>query len=78
MIQSALNAIAETSSTRKTGRANRLAGRLRAALSFSQIDEIMGSGLHPYLADMQRQCAQIHAAIYQQYVTYAIESALAS
>jgi uncharacterized alpha-E superfamily protein len=78
MIQSALNAIAETSSTRKTGRANRLAGRLRASLSFSQIDEIMGSGLHVYLADIQRQCAQIHTAIYQQYVSYPIESALAS
>jgi uncharacterized alpha-E superfamily protein len=78
MIQSALNAIAETSATRKTGRANRLAGRLRASLSFSQIDEIMGSGLHSYLADIQRQCAQIHTAIYQQYVAYAIESALAS
>lgn len=78
MIQSALNAIAETSATRKTGRANRLAGRLRASLSFSQIDEIMGSGLRPYLADIQRQCAHIHTAIYQQYVAYAIESALAS
>jgi len=78
MIQSALNGIAETSATRKTGRANRLAGRLRASLSFSQIDEIMGSGLHFYLTDIQRQCAQIHTAIYQQYVAYAIESALAS
>jgi uncharacterized alpha-E superfamily protein len=78
MIQSALNAIAETSSTRKTGRANRLAGRLRASLSFSQIDEIMGNGLHVYLADIQRQCAQIHSAIYQQYVAYPIESALTS
>jgi len=78
MIQSALNGIAETSATRKTGRANRLAGRLRASLSFSQIDEIMGSGLRPYLADIQRQCAQIHTAIYQQYVAYPIESALAS
>jgi uncharacterized alpha-E superfamily protein len=34
--------------------------------------------LRPYLADIQRQCAQIHTAIYQQYVAYAIESALAS
>jgi len=78
MVQTALNAIAEMSGGRKTGRANRLAGRLRASLSFSQIDEIIGSGLHPYLADIQRQCAQIHTAIVQQYVTYPIESALAS
>src|SRR4030095_3873019 len=75
MIQSALNEIAELSETNKNGRANRLAGRLRASLSFSQIDEIMSSGLQPYLSDIQRQCAQIHAAIYQQYVTYPIETA---
>src|ERR1700682_1772176 len=68
MIQSALNAIAETSATRKTGRANRLAGRLRASLSFSQIDEIMGSGLRPYLDDIKHQCAQIYSALYPQYV----------
>ena len=75
MIQTALNAIAELAETRKNGRANRLAGRLRAALSFGQIDEIMGSGLRPYLYDIQRQCAQIHTALYQQYVSYPIEAA---
>jgi uncharacterized alpha-E superfamily protein len=78
MIQTALNSIAELSHTRKNGRANRLAGRLRAALSFGQIDEIMGSGLRPYLNDIQRQCAQIHTAIYQQYVSYPIEAALSA
>jgi len=78
MIQTALNEIAELAETRKNGRANRLAGRLRAALSFSQIDEIMGGGLRPYLNDIQRQCAQIHTAIYQQYVSYPIEAALGS
>jgi uncharacterized alpha-E superfamily protein len=78
MIQTALNAIAELAETRKNGRVNRLAGRLRAALSFGQIDEIMGSGLRPYLNDIQRQCAQIHTAIYQQYVAYPIEAALSS
>jgi uncharacterized alpha-E superfamily protein len=76
MIQAALNAIAELAETRKNGRANRLAGRLRAALSFGQIDEIMGGGLRPYLYDIQRQCAQIHTALHQQYVSYPIEAAL--
>jgi uncharacterized alpha-E superfamily protein len=76
MIQTALNAIAELAEARKNSRANRLAGRLRAALGFGQIDEIMGDGLRPYLSDIQRQCAQIHVALYQQYVSYPIESAL--
>jgi len=77
MIQAALHAIAESTGTREAGRVNRLAGRLRAALSFGQIDEIMAGGLHAYLEDIQRQCAQIHTAIYQIYITYPIESALA-
>ena len=78
MIQTALGAIGELAETRKNGRANRLSGRLRAALSFSQIDEIMGGGLRPYLNDIKRQCAQIHTALYQQYVSYPIEAALRS
>jgi uncharacterized alpha-E superfamily protein len=78
MLQAALSAIAEITQTHKSSRANRLAGRLRASLSFAQIEEIMESGLHLYLEDIQRQCVQIHEAVYQTYITYQIESALAS
>jgi uncharacterized alpha-E superfamily protein len=78
MLQAALSAIAEITQTHKSSRANRLAGRLRASLSFAQIEEIMESGLHFYLEDIQRQCVQIHEAVYQTYITYQIESALAS
>ena len=77
-MHAAFQCIAEATGTRKAGRVNRLSGRLRAALSFGQIDEIMESGLHAYLNDIQRQCAQIHTAIQQTYVAYPIESALAS
>jgi uncharacterized alpha-E superfamily protein len=75
-VQSALEAIGEASSTRKTSRIGRLAGRLRATLSFGQIDEIVASGLHAYLDDVLSQCNQIHAAIYQHYIAYPIETAL--
>jgi uncharacterized alpha-E superfamily protein len=77
-MQTAFQAVAEATGMRKAGRVNRLAGRLRASLSFGQIDEIMESGLHAYLGDIQRQCAQIHTAIQQTYVAYQIETALAS
>jgi uncharacterized alpha-E superfamily protein len=77
-MQTAFQAIAEATGMRKSGRVNRLAGRLRASLSFGQIDEIMEGGLHSYLSDIQRQCAQIHTAIQQTYVAYQIESALVS
>jgi uncharacterized alpha-E superfamily protein len=75
MVQAGLNAISEATQTHKSSRANRLAGRLRAALSFGHIEEIMESGLNAYLQDIQRQCMQIHEAIYQAYITYQIETA---
>ncbi|HEX8143084.1 MAG TPA: alpha-E domain-containing protein [Pyrinomonadaceae bacterium] len=78
MIQNGFQAIAEATGMRKTGRLNRLAGRLRASLSFGQIDEIMEAGLHAYLNDIRGQCAQMHAAIQQTYIAYPIETALAS
>jgi uncharacterized alpha-E superfamily protein len=77
-LQTALNAIAETTEKRKAGRANRLAGRLRATLSFDQIDEITANGLSDYLGEIQHQCNQIHQAIQQTYIAYPIESALSS
>lgn len=55
MLQDSLAEIASHTETPKSGRVNRLAGRLRAALSFSQIDEIMASGLHTYLEDIRHQ-----------------------
>ena len=56
----------------------RIAGRLRAQLSFSQIEEVMAGGSHAYLQNVRSECEQIHAAIHQIYFDYAIESELAS
>lgn len=77
-VQAAFQAIAEATGTRKSGRVNRLAGRLRATLGFGQIDEILETGLRPYLNDVRGQCAQIHEAILQTYVAYQVETSLAS
>lgn len=76
MIQSALQDIADRTGTRRGGRAERLAGRLRAALDYSQVDEILAENLHGYLESTQRQCLQIHAALYQTYIAYPIDAAL--
>ncbi len=77
-IQRALQTIAHVTHSRRTGRAERLAGRLRAALDYGQVDEILDGDLHIYLEDIRRQCANIHSAIYQVYISYTVESALAS
>ena len=57
-------------------RAERLSGRLRASLDYAQVDEILAEDPHAYLAGVSGQCEHIHAALYQSYVSYPIESAL--
>jgi uncharacterized alpha-E superfamily protein len=75
-LQAALHTISEMAEKRKGIRANRLVGKLRAALDFGQIDEILAADLHHYLLDIQAQCAEIHSAVHDTYVAYPIESAL--
>jgi uncharacterized alpha-E superfamily protein len=74
-VHAALRAIGELTD-RKADSPMRLAGRLRANLSFSQIDEIMADGLQSYLGGIRTLCAQAHNAIHQIYFDYAVESAL--
>ena len=78
MVQGALQAISKAAGTRNTGRAERLAGRLRAALDYDQVEEILSGNIHEYLENIQRQCALIHSSIYQAYIAYPIEVALTS
>jgi uncharacterized alpha-E superfamily protein len=53
-----------------------MAGRLHASLDYGQVDEILSEDPHVYLETIGRHCSQIHAAVYQSYVMYPIESAL--
>jgi uncharacterized alpha-E superfamily protein len=78
MMQGALQAIAKSTGVRNPGRAERLAGRLRAMLDYDQIEEILSGDIHEYLESIQRQCALIHNGIYQAYVVYPIEIAITS
>jgi uncharacterized alpha-E superfamily protein len=75
-LENALRVIAEQTERNKNIRVNRLAGRLRAMLGYTAIDEIMASGLQRFLSDVQAQCAEVHAAIHETYITYPIETAL--
>lgn len=77
MVHAALRAIAELTE-RKAEQPVRLAGRLRATLSFGQIDEIIASGASAYVQSVRQQCGQAHTAIHQIYFDYPVETALAS
>jgi uncharacterized alpha-E superfamily protein len=76
-IEGSLRAIAHALGRPSTGRPERFAGRLRAALNYGQIDEIMADSLVNYLQGIRKQCDQVHGALYQTYITYSIEAAMA-
>ena len=75
-LEAALRALGEYTGRASGGRAERLSGRLRASLDYGQVDEILSDDPHAYLNNVSRQCAQIHAAVYQSYISYAVETAL--
>src|SRR5215472_5268944 len=51
----------------------RLAGRLKANVDFSQIEELIGGSLDQFLASITSQCEQIHEAVYASYIAYDAE-----
>lgn len=76
-MEQALNAIEEMTEVKRSGKLKRLVGKLRSDLRFSQIDEILESGLANYLEEIQRQNAKIHDGIYDVYISYPIDQAIA-
>jgi uncharacterized alpha-E superfamily protein len=75
-LEGALRTLAGYSGRGSGSRAERLSGRLRASLEYGQVDEILTEGARAYLSSISRQCAQIHGALYQSYISYPIETAL--
>ena len=75
-VEASLRSVARTAGRSSTARVDRLAGRLRASLDYSQIDEIMADSLQSYVVGIKRQCEQVHTALYQTYISYPIESAI--
>jgi uncharacterized alpha-E superfamily protein len=77
-LQNALEAIQRESGKQRTAQLCRLAGRLQASLSFSRVDDILDQDVIAYLRSIQAQCRQIHETIFEMYVDYSIQAALAS
>lgn len=63
---------------RHAGRAQRIAGRLRANLDYSQLEDVSARGIHSYLIDVHAQAAEIHDSIYETYMNYPVDAYLAS
>ncbi len=76
-MQHALEAVERVSGGSRSDKLGRVSGRLRATLSYSSVDEILSGGVVNYLHNIQRHCSEIHRAIYELYVDYSIQAALA-
>lgn len=74
-LQRSLEAINQAAASRRSPRVAKIAGRLTAGLMFTPLEEIVSS-LAEFFADIQRQCARIHTALYEVYITYPVEAAL--
>ncbi len=76
-LQGALEAIQKDSGKNRAEPLRRLAGRLQASLSYSSVDEVLSQDVVAYLRGIQVQCRAIHETIYELYVDYSIQAALA-
>jgi uncharacterized alpha-E superfamily protein len=74
----ALTSIGNLSLSRRTGKIERLIGRLRSAVAYVQIADVIRGDLHKYLAGIIEQCRDLHAAVNEVYIEYPIEVAFES
>jgi uncharacterized alpha-E superfamily protein len=56
---------------------SRRAGKLRASLSFVQIEEIIAQDTASYLRHVLEECRTVQDLIYRLYISYSIDAALA-
>jgi uncharacterized alpha-E superfamily protein len=75
-VEASLRSVARALGRSSSGRVDRLAGRVRASLDYSQIDEIMADSLQSYVQGIRGQCEQVHTALYQTYINYELDSAM--
>jgi len=75
-VEVSVTALAQWTGSPRASALHRRAGRLAADLSYTTIEEVLSEGLSDYLRSIVSQCAQIHDALYRQYVGYTVDSAL--
>ncbi len=60
----------------RAAKLQRLTGKMRAQLGFSQIEEIMNQGINSYLRNIDRQCLEVDDSLRDAYIAYSIVEAL--
>jgi len=72
----ALSHVAPGAPPARRAACERLAGRLKASVDFGQIEELIGGTIDTFLANVAKQCEQIHDAVYAAYIAYDAEAVL--
>lgn len=72
----ALRCVAPGAPPARRAKCERLAGRLKAAVDFGQIDEFTAGSIDAFLVNISRQCEDIHEAVYAAYIAYDVEAVL--
>lgn len=75
-MREALGHVAPGAPPQRRAAVERLAGRLKAAVDYGQIDDLSGGSIDVFLAGISKQCEQIHEAVYSAYVGYDAEAVL--
>ena len=76
-LQCALEAIEGGSGRSRAEPLRRLSGRLQASLHYASMEEILRGDVVGYLREIQMQCRRIHKTMYELYIDYSIQTALA-
>jgi uncharacterized alpha-E superfamily protein len=69
-VSDALLHVAQGAPPQRRAACERLAGRLKAAIDFGQIDEMMEGSIAPFMTEITRQCEEIHDAVHAAYIAY--------
>ena len=75
-MRDALAHVAPGAPPQRRAACERLAGRLKAAVDFGQIDELIGGTIDVFLREITRHCEEIHDAVYAAYIAYGAETVL--
>ncbi len=75
-IQKELRHLGPGGAVAKRMQAERLAGRLKASLDYGQIDELMAGDIDAFLRGIQTSCKQIHQAVADAFIGYAVDELL--
>jgi uncharacterized alpha-E superfamily protein len=72
----ALHQVAPGAPPARRAQAERLAGRLKAAVDFGEFGDLEGASIDKFLEDISRQCEDIHNAVFSAYIVYDAEAVL--